>query len=124
MLFLTTASTAFELYSSIIDGMEEPGSEIILSAMHKLALFRAMFNNTDTDEQIQNLFNNTFDAEDHKNNSFLKTTLPRFFGDLKSSLNIYLIDDSGIKAGKDDPVLAMNYILRTIKFFTESGGEE
>ena len=124
VIFNDSLDRFIELYSSIIDGMEEPGSEIILSAMHKLALFRAMFNNTDTDEQIQNLFNNTFDAEDHKNNSFLKTTLPRFFGDLKSSLNIYLIDDSGIKAGKDDPVLAMNYILRTIKFFTESGGEE
>ena len=99
-------------------------SEIILSAMHKLVLFKTMFNNTDTDEQIQNLFNNIFDAEGHKNNRFLKTTLPRFFGDLKSSLNINLIDDSGIKISKDDPVLAMNYILRVIKFFTESGGEE
>lgn len=124
VIFNDSLDRIIELHSGIIGAMEEPGSEIILSAMHKLALFRAMFNNTDTDEQIQNLFNNTFDAEDHKNNSFLKTTLPRFFGDLKSSLNIYLIDDSGIKAGKDDPVLAMNYILRTIKFFAESGGEE
>ena len=104
--------------------MEEPDSEIILSVMHKLTLFSALFNNTETDSEIQNLFNNTFDAEDHKNNSFLKKTLPRFFGDLKSSLNIYLVDDSGIKNSKDDLVLAMNYILRTIKFFAESGGEE
>ena len=124
VIFNDSLDRIIELHSGIIGAMEEPGSEIILSAMHKLALFRAMFNNTDTDEQIQNLFNNTFDAEDHKNNNFLKKTLPRFFGDLKSSLNIYLVDDSGIKAGKDDPVLAMNYILRTIKFFAESGGEE
>ena len=35
-------------------------------------------------------------------------------------LNIYPIDDSG----KENTVLTMNYILRVIKFFTESGGEE
>lgn len=124
VIFNDSIDRIIELHSGIIGAMEEPDSEIILSAMHKLTLFSALFNNTETDSEIQNLFYNTFDAEDHKNNNFLKKTLPRFFGDLKSSLNIYLVDDSGIKNSKDDLVLAMNYILRTIKFFAESGGEE
>ena len=124
VIFNDSLDRVIELHSGIVGGMKNPDSDIILSAMHKFTLFKNMFNNTDTDEQIQNLFNNTFDADDHKDNKFLKTILPRFFNDLKASLNIYLIDDHGITDSKDDPVLAMNYILRTIKFFTESGGEE
>ena len=92
--------------------------------MHKLTLFEKLFNSAAETEAIQNLFDNTFDADAHKGNLFLKTTLPVFFCDLKEMLNIYPIDDSGIRSKKENTVLTMNYILRVIKFFTESGGEE
>lgn len=113
-------------------------SDIILSAMHKLSQFDLMFNNAGTDEEIRNLFDNTFDADAHKGNAFLKDTLPGFFIDLKNKLRIYPItnqnpdkNDKTYHASKryilskdEDLVLAMNYILRVIKFFTERGGEK
>lgn len=94
--------------------------DVILSAMHKLALFREMFNSADSPGVIQNLFDNTFDADAHHGNAFLKTTLPAFFRDLKNGMEIQPIGDSNAS----DAVLTMNYILRVLKFFTESGGED
>ena len=113
------------LHKEVTGGKSEGNSEIILSAMHKLEQFKTMFNSVESLEEIKNLFNNTFDADAHKGNRFLKTTLPVFFHDLKDQLRIYPIDNNGVKDKNEEaPVLAMNYILRVIKFFTERGGEE
>lgn len=112
------------LHEEITGGKEENKSEIVLSAMHKLTQFKRMFNHAATRVMIQNLFDNTFDADAHQGNSFLKAALPAFFFDLKDSLHIYSINDDGVIDKCEDTVLAMNYLLRVIKFFTESGGEE
>ncbi len=112
------------LHNKITEGKEEEKSKIILSAMHKLTLFSKMFNSAKTQIEIRNLFENTFDAEAHKGNDFLKTVLPEFFFDLKTKPQIYPITDKGVCKNNTDIVLTMNYILRVIKFFTESGGEE
>ena len=113
-----------KLHKSITSGKAEENDQIILSAMHKLTLFKMMFNSASDKETIQNLFNNTFDADSHIGNDFLKKVLPEFFYDLKDHLEIYPITDKCVDDKNDDVVLAMNYILRVIKFFTESGGEE
>ena len=120
VIFNDSLDRLIELHKGITSGKTEENSQIILSAMHKLTLFEKMFNSAKSDDEIKNLFDNTFDADAHKGNLFLKTILPDFFCDLKEMLNIYPIDDSG----KENTVLTMNYILRVIKFFTESGGEE
>ena len=124
VIFNDSLDRFIELHKEITSGKAEENSQIILSAMHKLTLFEKLFNSAAETEAIQNLFDNTFDADAHKGNLFLKTTLPVFFCDLKEMLNIYPIDDSGIRSKKENTVLTMNYILRVIKFFTESGGEE
>ena len=126
-----------DLHKKITDGKAADKSEIILSAMHKLTRFEKMFNHAATPEIIQNLFDNTFDADAHKGNEFLKTVLPVFFSDLKTKLHIYPItNDDPEKTNKaydasklfvlnknEDLTKTMNYILRVIKFFTEGGGE-
>ena len=126
-----------DLHKKITDGKAADKSEIILSAMHKLTRFEKMFNHAATPEIIQNLFDNTFDADAHKGNEFLKTVLPVFFSDLKTKLHIYPItNDDPEKSNKaydasklfvlnknENLTKTMNYILRVIKFFTEGGGE-
>lgn len=124
VIFNDSLNSVIKLHKKITEGKEEENSRIILSAMHKLTLFKQMFNNAVTKTEIRNLFENTFDADAHKGNDFLKTILPEFFFDLKTTLHIYPINNKGVCDKNDDIVLTMNYILRVIKFFTESGGEE
>ena len=143
VIFNDSLDRLIELHKGITSGKAEENSQIILSAMHKLTLFEKMFNLAKSDDEIKNLFDNTFDADAHKGNSFLKTTLPGFFCDLKKNLHIYPITKNGVlknketsevntesENAKEEPkdienrVCTMNYILRVIKFFTESGGEE
>lgn len=143
VIFNDSLDRLIELHKCITCGKAEENSQIILSAMHKLTLFEKIFNLAKSDDEIKNLFDNTFDADAHKGNSFLKATLPGFFCDLKKNLHIYPITKNGVlknketledntesEDAKEEPkdienrVCTMNYILRVIKFFTESGGEE
>ena len=130
----------------------EKKEKIFLSAMHKLMLFENMFNAkilgeeteseeedkkktdnrvTATDDEIRQLFKNTFDADEHKGNEFLGSILPKFFIDLRNGIQIFPITDNGVELFKDKSekrhnknfVATMVYILRIIKFFSESAGE-
>ena len=113
-----------ELHNKITEDKDKDNSEILLSAMHKLALFSEMFNSADGLNEIKNIFKNTFDADAHKDNSFLSDVLPEFFSGLKTkSINLYPITENGVDFNTDDCVLTMTYVLRIIKFFTESAGE-
>ena len=113
-----------ELHNKITEEKDKDNSEILLSAMHKLALFSEMFNSAEGLNEIKNIFKNTFDADAHKDNSFLSDVLPEFFSGLKTkSINLYPITENGVDFNIDDCVLTMTYVLRIIKFFTESAGE-
>jgi len=122
--------TFIKLHEKCVKGKKNESSEILLSAMHKLAQFETMFDHAANADEIQNLFNNTFDADSHSGNSFLKTELPGFFGSLVSiadegaGVHISPLIDRGVLTDNERRSLTMNYILRIIKFFTESGGEE
>lgn len=97
---------------------------VLLSAMHKISLFERLFNSADDEKTVINLFKNTFDAEAHKEVEFIKKTLPQFFWELKSQMNILAITNDGVMTNdKKDYVLTMNYILRIIKFFIEKAGD-
>ncbi|MGN0503300.1 MAG: type III-B CRISPR-associated protein Cas10/Cmr2 [Ruminococcus sp.] len=112
------------LHKKITEGKAENKSEILLSSMHKLTLFSDIFNSAENSKEIQNVFKNTFDADAHIGNNFLSAVLPEFFSGLKTkSINIYPITDDGVAFNKNDCVLTMTYVLRIIKFFTESAGE-
>lgn len=98
---------------------------VLLSAMHKISLFERMFNNADDEKMVINLFANTFDSEAHKEVEFIEKTLPKFFWELKSQMNILAITNTGVIINdKIDYVLTMNYILRIIKFFIEKAGDQ
>lgn len=114
-----------ELHKTITEGKTDGKSEILLSAMHKLALFSKMFNSADNIKETKNIFQNTFDSGFHMDNSFLGVVLPVFFYGLKTKkIDIYPITDDGVDFNGNDCVLTMTYVLRIIKFFTESAGEK
>ncbi|WP_405347237.1 hypothetical protein, partial [Ruminococcus sp.] len=109
------------------DKADENG-EVILSAMHKLSLFKTMFNAAGSFDELQNLFDNTFDADAHRDNSFLKTTLPQFFDSLsplsvQDGCHIYPITGNEIETDTIDRTQTAESVLRIVKFFTETGGE-
>lgn len=113
-----------KLHKTITEENAENKSEILLSAMHKLALFSDIFNSADGLKETKNIFQNTFDADAHKDNSFLSVVLPVFFSGLRTkNIKIYPITEKGVDLNENDCVLTMTYILRIIKFFTESAGE-
>ena len=106
----------------VIDIKEQ--DRIFVSAMQKFMLFADIFNTESTMEEVRNVFKNIFDADIHKNNVFLKETLPDFFLKLKDNLSVFPIKNDGLEIEKSrDYATTMVYILRVIKFFSESAGE-
>lgn len=110
-------------YREIINDCGEESDEALLSSMHKITMFDRMFNSVKSTEEINHLFNNTFDSQSHIGNQFIEKILPQFYYDLQNTLDIrtiYEVDNQNEnKAG------VMNAILRIIKFFVEGkGGEE
>lgn len=96
-------------------------NKFILSALHKLDMFKDMFENAD-EKQIGDLFINTFDAFDQKGNVFLEEELPKLFKDVKAKKHIRAIDNKGVHA--EDTVMIVCYLLRVMKFFIEKEGEK
>jgi CRISPR-associated protein Cmr2 len=120
---LLISNDAFQRMSDPLHQVLEEKDDVLLSAMHKLTLFKKAFAEAKDEATIKNLFVNTFDAEDHKNNSFVHEALPNALYALKTqgeTSGIYAITDEGIQ--KDDPVLTLHYMLRMMKFFVEKEG--
>ena len=93
---------------------------IILSARHKLSLFKHLLNSADNDrDAIITLFKNMFDSGEQKT-AFLHEKLPDFYFRLKTGLDIQAMTDSGVNG---DRVEAIAYILRILKFFIEKAGD-
>lgn len=113
-----------ELQKAGVKKSDEKNERVLLSAMHKISLFKELFNNADDEKPVINLFANIFDADEHKGVKFIEKTLPKFFWELKSQMNILAISNTGVMADdKKDYVLTINYILRIIKFFIERAGD-
>ena len=113
--------------------MQEDGSKVILSALHKISLFGSFYSIAQDDDSVNNLFNNFFDADSHAGNSFLKTFLPTQFNELRKSNAVDLLPDYRMEflreAGKTEdnkellPVQVLGYLLRIFKLYKERIGE-
>lgn len=110
-----------QFHNKIVKGIINGEKEIFLSAMHKLNLFKTIFNSAESLKEIQNIFNNTFDSYVHKDKSFVKLEMPTFFEMLKTQFEIFPITEKGAEINSEDYVLTMSCVLRIIKFFIEEG---
>ena len=95
--------------------------DVLLSALYKIAQFQVAFNTCREVWEVRNLFCNTFDADAHEGNEFLKSVLPEFFEECIRDGNIMALTDNGVE---EDKALTLGYLLRLMKFYTEEGGEE
>lgn len=124
---LLITNSALETVVNNLNSVMKIKDDTLLSAMHKLGLFKQAFNNTSSAAEIENLFLNTFDADAHEDNNFVRKTLPDLFkfiargGDSENGRGIYAIDKKGIVKG--DPVFTMQSLMRVMKFYVEKGGE-
>ncbi len=96
-------------------------SEVLLSANYKLIQFAHFFENAKDDAQIDNIFRNIFDSNEHKGNTFVQEMLPAFFKKLKSGLDVEDVLDNEKISNK---ISAMFSLFRLLKFFVEKEGEE
>ena len=74
--------------------------KVILSSLHKIELFAALFNHA-CGEDLKNLFKNTFDADSIKDNEFLHTKLYEYFRDLKEKTEIVVLAEDEEKNCSD-----------------------
>ena len=108
---------------SVEDKIQEE-NKIILSAMHKFALYKKLFENAKNETEIRNVFTNTFDADFQKYNNFLHNTLSDFYIKISQNLPIYTLSESGYESkNNSNYALKLEYILRIIKFFKEKAGD-
>ena len=101
--------------------VENTADDVLLSALHKIALFQAVFNNCADEQEAKNLFCNTFDADAHEGNVFLKEFLPEFFVQCVCDKKISALTNEG---RIEDRALVLGYLLRLMKFYVEKKGEE
>ena len=108
---------------SIISAKSSGKEEVFLSALHKLALFRGLFDiaaKSGDHETIKAVFDNTFDAHSH-DTGFLRETLPELFESIVlGKVDITSLDETG-KLGAAD---TLSNVLRMFKFFIERDTEE
>lgn len=110
-----------QFHNKIVKGIINGEEEIFLSAMHKLNLFKTIFNSTEDLKETEIIFNNIFDSYVHEGNSFVKSEMPKFFSMLKTQFEIFPITEKGAELNSEDYVLTMSCVLRIIKFFIEEG---
>lgn len=126
------------LQDNVLGKGDDEKEQVLLSALHKLALFEKSFDAAgDNEQQIANLFCNTFDAPAHEI-KFVKETLPGFYTAIangchfiesleekKHSHSIESSEEKEQSSQKEQPtaVNAMCAVLRILKFLTESAGD-
>ena len=88
--------------------------DIIVSALQKIALFDKLFEIAKTDVQVDNLFNNVFDADAHTSNPFLHDSLPEAYNKLRNKKKPIFISNK-----KDTFPNAFSAVMRIIKFYLE-----
>lgn len=122
LLISNSALSEFlEFKKVIVNEADTAQSErIIVSILHKIKIFEHLLKLAEPDEaHLRTLFLNLFDSTEQKTD-FLHETLPRFYGKLLGGLSIRAITD---RAVEEDPVTAICYILRVLKFFNEKAGD-
>ncbi len=113
---------------------ESDTDQVLLSAMHKLKAFEALFDGATADQPerqdqnaaastaIYNLFQNVFDAAGHEGNTFVHRTLPHIYATDCLTGHISALNKDGER--EKSPVLAMYQYLRILRFFVEKAGDK
>lgn len=112
---------ALTIVCELLNAVKGQTDDVLVSAMHKLMLFRALFAGAKDEQTIRNLFINTFDADCHQNNTFVQELLPRVFNALQGGAAIYAMNENGLV--RNDAVWTLCSLLRICKFYIESEGE-
>ena len=95
--------------------------QVMLSAMHKITLFSKAFLAASDKETVQNLFDNIFDSNSHKDNDFLHKTLPERFWDMMEQSKVFPLKTE--KTSAMNPTDIFVFMMRIMKFFVEKGEE-
>lgn len=93
--------------------------DVLLSALHKIAMFASLFDAAKSEDQIQHIFENTFDAASHADNEFVHKILPEYYNKFKSK-ELHIHGEHNKEGFADD----FSALLRVMKFFTEKGGSK
>ncbi len=101
---------------------EDFANEVLLSALYKTEQFSTLFHEAHG-EHIKNLFVNTFDGPEHKNNNFVHEELPDFYSKIRENKGILALSENGFEE-KENDIKVFNFAMRMLKFFVEKSGKE
>lgn len=117
---LIIPNSSISKINEYIKQLEDSSDELLLSALHKIALFEKSFNSVDNEIECYNLIKNTFDGPEH-NTKFVSQIISSLFWWIKNESGIKVICENEIK--EECPALTCIYLLRMIKFYFEKGDE-
>ena len=100
----------------------DSASEILLSALYKTEQFSRLFLKAEG-KQIKYLFENTFDAPDHKDNDFVHEDLPEFYKNIKEKKRFLALSQENFEDEEND-ITVFNFTMRMLKFFVEKAGKD
>ena len=116
-----------ERLQNVVEAKREDADSCLLSAGHKIALFRELIDQAE-DEQIPDLFLNLFDADFHagSRSDFLHAQLPTFFVEHCRKGMTAFRDDSALTdgSGRNSAAMTLAGVLRLFQFYVEAPGKE
>lgn len=116
-----------------INEEDKKRNDVLVSALYKISEFEELFNMAETDDQVNNLFTNVFDASFHEDNDFLHTTLPKFYNKFRTvNTPIYFYNQCKKIADAHEnhdrtpekPAQIFSALMRLFKFYLEKEGEK
>ncbi|MBR2025234.1 MAG: hypothetical protein IKA02_05450, partial [Clostridia bacterium] len=116
---LVISNNSLKEWCSLVD--INANDEVLLSSMHKLSLFKGAFDIA-KEENVENIFVNTFDSMTHEDNKFVHKRLPDLFNTLSNGkTDICALSENNVM--DKNTVITLHNMLRIMKFFVEKGGE-
>ena len=116
---LVISNNSLKEWCSLVD--INANDEVLLSSMHKLSLFKGAFDIA-KEENVENIFVNTFDSMTHEDNKFVHKRLPDLFNTLSNGkTDICALSENNVM--DKNTVITLHNMSRIMKFFVEKGGE-
>ena len=118
-----TLDALLEKQHAVMDAKADNKEEVFLSALHKLALFRDLFETAAAEgnrDAVSAVFDNTFDGHD-QNTAFLHKMLPELFSSIADGRIDIASIGGGASYGTAD---TLSNVLRMFKFFIERSPEK
>lgn len=123
LIFNDGLADFLELHDVALGKDSDNVNEILFSALYKTEMFEEVFSQVQNEDQIFNLFANTFDSGYHDGNDFLHKNLPKFLLAVKEKRRILALSDKDPEI-KESTIEVFNFVLRMLKFFVEKNGRE